>query len=577
MALIRRNRAWQYLRALAAPILLWALVFVALVPPLGTWLRGEDSYDQAALQEWLREAPAFRDTLPEMIEDYLARAHRFADLRLGRVGGDLTAQEKLSAQEQAKGQLAVKREEIREHLRALGDPPTKMYAGKLPLFPIIYCLQVHFDRDPDLQLHFDEDPESPRIGDPITWDSELPANASQYEQMDYHLAGGASVYLRYQLHAYNTRQRLEQEYHQRLRQVAGLALAGTFLGVTWIVVSHRRERERERQQRAAETQVDLAERQLLEQARRHEETERKLRERELELLRAEGRALELKSQLYASIGIMAGSYAHNIKNLLVRPNDLLRRCLEADGLSGDQELMLHEVQQTLGTVTERLQQILRTVRRDPTRSEQTRLDLNGVLRDLERTWKDLARDKWKVELVLELSSGGPGGNGAASPSPPELWIAGDLSHLQQAVENLLFNARDATFEMRNRLRDEARGAADLDAAARRQALIAAASWKGRVVLRTRKEGGEVVLEVGDNGAGMTEEVRRRCTETHFSTKRDNAMYEGHSTGMGLGLSFVVAILEHHKARLEIESAPLRGTTFRVRFPAVMEGILAGES
>ena len=31
--------------------------------------------------------------------------------------------------------------------------------------------------------------------------------------------------------------------------------------------------------------------------------------------------------------------------------------------------MLHEVRQTLGTVTERLQQILRTVRRDPNRSE----------------------------------------------------------------------------------------------------------------------------------------------------------------------------------------------------------------
>ena len=70
----------------------------------------------------------------------------------------------------------------------------------------------------------------------------------------------------------------------------------------------------------------------------------------------EKRMLELKSQLYASISIMAGSYAHNIKNLLVRPNDLLRRCLEADGLNDDQEQMLHEVRQTLGTVTERLQQ-----------------------------------------------------------------------------------------------------------------------------------------------------------------------------------------------------------------------------
>jgi signal transduction histidine kinase len=245
---------------------------------------------------------------------------------------------------------------------------------------------------------------------------------------------------------------------------------------------------------------------------------------------------------------MAGSYAHNIKNLLVRPNDLLRRCLEADGLAGDQRQMLHEVRQTLGTVTERLQQILRTVRRDPSRSETARLDLNALLRDLGHTWRDLARERWKLELTLDLD-------------PEPLWIDGDLSHLQQAVENLLFNARDATFEMRNHLRNEARklGA---EGEPVRQALIAAAAWKGSVVLRTRRAGGRAVLEVQDNGIGMTEEVRRRCTETHFSTKRDNAIYEGNSTGMGLGLSFVTAILEHHAAPLEIVSEPLRGATFR---------------
>ena len=329
-------------------------------------------------------------------------------------------------------------------------------------------------------------------------------------------------------------------------------MIATVLVGAWIVLLQRRERQRVLVQR----QVDLAERKLLEEGRRHEETERKLLEQRLARQAAEQKALELQSQLYASIGIMAGSYAHNIKNLLVRPNDLLRRCLEGDGLSGDQEGMLHEVQQTLGTVTERLQQILRTVRRDPNRAEQTVLDLNAVLRDLERTWRDLARDRYKLEVVLELGEGGA-----------PLWIAGDFSHLQQAVENLLFNARDATFEMRNYLRDAARRDEKLDAAARRQALIAAAAWKGRVVMRTRREGDAVVLEVQDNGAGMTEEVRRRCVETHFTTKRDNAIYEGQSTGMGLGLSFVVAIFEHHRAGMEIESEPLKGATFRVRFPA----------
>jgi len=65
---------------------------------------------------------------------------------------------------------------------------------------------------------------------------------------------------------------------------------------------------------------------------------------------------------------------------------------------------------------------------------------------------------------------------------------------------------------------------------------------------------------------MTEEVRQRCTQTHFSTKRDNALYEGYSAGMGLGLSFLAVVLEHHGAAIEIESEPLEGALFRIRFP-----------
>ena len=101
---------------------------------------------------------------------------------------------------------------------------------------------------------------------------------------------------------------------------------------------------------------------------------------------------------------------------------------------------------------------------------------------------------------------------------------------------------------------------------KRQALIAAAAWKGLVLLRTRKENDQAVLEVKDNGIGMGPEVHRRCLETHFSTKRDNALFAGLSAGMGLGLSFVTVILEHHQAKLEIESEPLLGALFRVRFP-----------
>ena len=309
-----------------------------------------------------------------------------------------------------------------------------------------------------------------------------------------------------------------------------------------------RSRDQERQRTAAREQVNVAEHMLLQVERRHADTEREFLEQRLATQVAEQHALELKSQLYASIGIMAGSYAHNIKNLLVRPNDLLRRCMEANGLSQDQDHMLREVRDTLGTVTQRLQEILRTVRRDPHRTGLERVDLNALTAEIARTWQDLAREKWKMTLTAELA-------------PEPLWVEGDTSHLQQAIENLLFNARDATFEKRSALREEARksaGTATTADAGLRQALIHAAAWKGSALIRTRRDGDKAILEIEDNGAGMTEEVRRRCTETHFTTKRDNAIYEGNSTGMGLGLSFVMVVLDNHRATLDIDSSRCTG-------------------
>jgi len=583
---------WKYGRALAVPLLLWGLVIASLWEPIKVWLNSRRYNDDADLREWIENA---RGNLPGMVDEYvllrnglrkpqewnkwflLQQRQKTEKLGLpvlgassaGLLGSPLGQGPLLAASALLPGRmekqprpradpgekepdqfplflkLFQQREKIEEYLASLAVPLTTMYSDQIPLFIKIYRIDILFDVD------FDP---------PVVWDSHVPVDDSQVEEFEHPLGAHARVKLRYQLHAYDKRQRDEAVRPARVRYLSILAIIATGLAGLWVVYAQRRERDRERQRALAKVQVDQAERLLLQEEVRRQEAERRQQKAEHDLLQQrlaaqqyEQKMLELKSQLYASIGIMAGSYAHNIKNLLVRPNDLLRRCLEVDSVPSESRRMLQEVRQTLGTVTERLQQILSTVRRDPNRSEMAPLDLCAVLRNLEETWTDLAHDRWKVQLTLDL------------PDYP-LWIDGDLSHLQQAVENLLFNARDATFEMRNHLRDEAREA-DLDPNRRRQALIAAAAWKGSVVVRARREGGEIVLEVRDNGIGMTEEVCRRCTETHFSTKRDNAAYEGHSTGMGLGLSFVQVVLDNHKAKLEIESQPLEGATFRVRFPA----------
>jgi signal transduction histidine kinase len=539
MAASRRASGWKYVRGLTPPVLVLAVLVGLLGYELHSRVQWWHESDEFNMREWLNESRVFRESLPELVRKYLdGPTHQWDQ---------------------------ISPEEIREQLKAMATP-LRMHQAQLPLFPYVYRIEIRFaDRVHRPPIIWDG--ENP--GDPANpaGDGEAKRNLGR-RLLRYNLLGEqddrAEVRLVYQLHAYNRQQDQEQSRQQLTVIVSGLGSGAAVVAGAWIWLVLKRQRQRELQRILAQQQIEHAEKQLLENElrrqeaeRRQEETERTLLEQRLATQVAEQQALELKSQLYASISIMAGSYAHNIKNLLVRPNDLLSRCLEADGLSNDQEHMLSEVRHTLGTVTERLQQILRTVRRDPSRSEMTRLDLNALVRDTQTTWEELGREKWKLTL-------------SAEPCAGPLWIEGDLSHLQQAAENLVFNARDATFEMRNQLRDRARSAEGLDAPGRRRALIEAAAWKGTVTMRTRRQGDWAVLEVQDNGIGMTDEVRRRCTETHFTTKRDNAVYEGNSTGMGLGLSFVVVILEHHRARLEIESEPLRGATFRASFP-VAEG------
>jgi signal transduction histidine kinase len=533
---------WRYARRLA-PL---AVLFLFLVLWLGWMLYSKSTWtrqsDEENIREWLNETRIFRKSLPELIDEYV----------------DLAQSPSTDSE-----RLRIKYEEIEAHLSALAEP-TRKYSGKLPLFPEVYSLGVEYPEQP---------PPAGRPSHPV-WRSPMPrpgADAlAQLHAVDY-LAGGGPARIRceYRIH---TNHRFEQEQQQRRYwQLPLVAFLVPATGVAGFLAfrSMRRERQRELNQAKAERAAEHRERELLQTRIRQqaaeqdaEDLERRVLEAELEKAKVESRAaeaertaLEMKSQLYASIGIMAGSYAHNIKNLLVRPNDLLARCIDRDGISGEQHGMLQEVKDTLGTVTERLQQILRTVRRDPTRAEMTRLDLVDLVRASHRTWADTAWDKWKLRIALE------------APDHP-LFINGDLSHLQQAIENLVFNARDATFEMRNHLREEARRDPGLEPHVRKERLIAAASWKGEVRLRVRRQGSDAVLEVEDNGIGMTDEVRRNCLNTHYTTKRDNALYEGYSAGMGLGLSFVAVVLEHHGAKLEIESVPLRGALFRIRLPLV---------
>jgi CheY-like chemotaxis protein len=111
-------------------------------------------------------------------------------------------------------------------------------------------------------------------------------------------------------------------------------------------------------------------------------------------------------------------------------------------------------------------------------------------------------------------------------------IAGNEAELREVLFNVVFNAIDAIPE------------------------------QGTITFRTWIRGESALLQVADDGTGMTEEVRSRCLEPFFSTK------EEHGTGLGLGI--VYGIVRRHNGTIEIESAPGQGTKVSITLPLYKE-------
>jgi signal transduction histidine kinase len=120
------------------------------------------------------------------------------------------------------------------------------------------------------------------------------------------------------------------------------------------------------------------------------------------------------------------------------------------------------------------------------------------------------------------------------PITPELYLDEDLPHppadpilLRRALDNLILNSLDAM------------------------------PAGGTLTVRTAHRAGAVRLEVTDTGQGLTPEECARLFTPYYTTKRH---------GTGLGLAIVQSVVSDHGGRIEVESAPGAGATFRIELP-----------
>jgi signal transduction histidine kinase len=93
----------------------------------------------------------------------------------------------------------------------------------------------------------------------------------------------------------------------------------------------------------------------------------------------------------------------------------------------------------------------------------------------------------------------------------------------------------------------------------RNAVDALPDQKGRIEVRALRLGDQVIIDVEDNGKGMTAALRRSVFRPGFTTKK---------RGWGLGLSLARRIaVQGHKGQLDVfQSTPGKGTTFRLSLP-----------
>jgi PAS domain S-box-containing protein len=203
------------------------------------------------------------------------------------------------------------------------------------------------------------------------------------------------------------------------------------------------------------------------------------------------------------------------------------------GCSGDDDpSIIDSLMGEVSKIDRAVRELLKQAR--PLALQPTRVSLSRLIYQALVSYMSLASTH---RVLLELADNGLQGPGKEA----DLQVMADSVLLERLLSNLIINAVEAC-SGGGRVRLGAR-MADLQT-------------------RERVLGGfphpVAVLEVADDGPGMTEELRAQVFDPFFTTKGE---------GTGLGLATVKEVVDIHGGHVELCSAPEQGTTFRIYLPA----------
>ncbi|MCA1815515.1 MAG: PAS domain S-box protein [Acidobacteria bacterium] len=217
----------------------------------------------------------------------------------------------------------------------------------------------------------------------------------------------------------------------------------------------------------------------------------------------------------SSIGLLAAGVAHEINTPLTGVSSYTQMLLGMLATHDPKHKLLEKIHRQTERATGIVNNLLNFSRTGNV-AEFGEVDLNHVLDDTLQLLEPQMRHS-QIEIAREYDSDLPR-------------VFGNAGKLQQVFTNLLLNARDAMPD------------------------------GGRVALRTESDGDAVAVYVADTGVGIAPENVARIYDPFFTTK-------GVGRGTGLGLAVSYGIVQEHSGHISVESAPARGTTFRITLPA----------
>ncbi|CAN5543814.1 PAS domain S-box protein [soil metagenome] len=235
------------------------------------------------------------------------------------------------------------------------------------------------------------------------------------------------------------------------------------------------------------------------------------------------------AQRAESLGVLAGGLAHDFNNLLV-------------AILGNADLALRELPRGMPG-----RAAVENVRDAGLRAAELTHQLLTFSGKAGAGTTRVSPAKVVEELLRILGPSLPSTIAIAAEIPADLQLRADPGQLRQVLLNLITNARDAVVGTGGSI--TLRGSlVEHDGAGTSTDVILAAP------------GTYVLLEVIDDGAGMTDETRRHVFEPFFTTKDD---------GHGIGLAAVLGIVRAHQGGLRLCTKSGVGATFQVLWPAAV--------